>query len=321
MAEFTPGDLGFVVAHLLGGPLDGTSYRDNPVFPDGLPGTSMSVPLPDTDGLMAMYERKPEQAADGGWVYTFAGMGQGSTPSPTATDDTDDNEESPVPNITERFSLEQSWWIASELCRRHSRLSAFPAVHADGHYYGPQVADLLRPDVPTVFFNQGGRIHFLGLGHDVEPITWPEVFAASGPHELVKRIEVTLGLSTGPADATTARSIGFRVVSALLTRSINDRRPWDVVISFRSDWGTVFAASELESFPTLSIRSGLSDEDLVDRFRRILIMTRGGEPVLVLDEDGRAHLRTGEPVDLFALYKLRRRLDDVLVEVGRRMRP
>ncbi|PPH34525.1 hypothetical protein C5C53_15340 [Rathayibacter sp. AY1E3] len=323
MAEFTPGDLGFVVAHLLGGPLDGTSYGDNAVFPDGLPGTSISVPLPDTDGLMATYQRKPEQAADGDWVYTFVGLENGLSAPPMAapTEAYDEDEDMPVPDPAERFTHEQGWWIASELCRRHSRLSAFAAIFLDGHYHGPQVVDRLRPSSPGVFFNQKGRIHFLGLRPEVEPITWQEVLAAENPHEIVQRIEVTLGLGSSSADATTARSIGYRVVSGLLTRGLNDRRPWDVVFSIEDHLTHISPAPALQSFPNLPIPSGLRAEELGDRLRRILVMTRGGDPVLAVDEDGRAHLRTGEHVDLLTVYKRRRRLDDVLDEVMERLEP
>lgn len=320
MPEFTPGDLGFVVTHLLGGPLDGTSYGDAPVFPDGLPATSMTIPLQDSDGLMAAYERGSEKAADGGWVYTFAGLTQSSaSPPPFASPDAPQEEEDhPVPDPAERFTLEQGWWIAAELCRRHSRLSAFATVFLGGHYHGPQVADLLRPTAPNVFFNQKGRIHFLDLRPEAEPITWQEVLAADGPHDIVKRIETALGLGTGSGDATTARSLGYRVVSALLTRGLNDRHRWDVAFSIQDHVTFITAAPALESFPTLSISTGLRDEELGDRLRRVLVVTRGGVPVVAVD-DGRAHFRAGGQVELFAVYERRRRLDDVLEEVAGRL--
>jgi hypothetical protein len=223
-----------------------------------------------------------------------------------------------VPDPAERFTLEQGWWIAAELCRRHSRLSAFATVFLGGHYHGPQVVDLLRPAAPTVFFNQKGRIHFRDLRPEAEPITWQEVLAADGPHDIVKRIETTLGLGTGSADATTARSVGYRVVSALLTRGLNDRHRWDVAFSIQDNLTFITAAPALKAFPTLSIPAGLRDQELGDRLRRVIVVTRGAVPVVAI-ADGRAHFRTSDNIDLFAVYQRRRRLDDVLEEVTGRL--
>lgn len=74
MDGFTPGDLGFVAAWCVGGPLDGRGYADMPLFPNGLPGSKVSIPTPD--GRLT-YVRRAEVGADGRWCYDYAPSAQG----------------------------------------------------------------------------------------------------------------------------------------------------------------------------------------------------------------------------------------------------
>lgn len=56
MGEFVPGELGFLQVWLVGGPLDGTTYNDMPVFPGyplaKPPFQSRATSSPDTRGAM-----------------------------------------------------------------------------------------------------------------------------------------------------------------------------------------------------------------------------------------------------------------------------
>jgi hypothetical protein len=76
MEKFTPGDLGFIPMWCVGGPLDGRAYRDMPVFPGGMPGDRVTMPLADQGtcehGPTATYIRRPQAEPDGRWFYDFA---------------------------------------------------------------------------------------------------------------------------------------------------------------------------------------------------------------------------------------------------------
>ncbi|WP_374954120.1 hypothetical protein [Rathayibacter sp. AY1D4] len=52
-----------------------------------------------------------------------------------------------------------------------------------------------------------------------------------------------------------------------------------------------------------------------EQLARIFLVKRAGEPVVAIDEHGRAHTRNGDSLDLMAIYKRRHRLDDVADEV------
>lgn len=327
MTEFVPGDLGYTPIYMLGGPLDGRAYGDIPLFPNGLPGSSIAIPLGQPHAPKAHYQRSDERTPDGGWVYTYTGTDPEPVPATAAGpqqahDDGGDGEDRPmthVPDIASRFMLEQAWWIASELCRRHSRLAVIVASHLGGHYSGPQVIDPHRPAAPSVFFNQHGRIRFFAIEPEPRLITWHEVFAMDGPHDLLKEIETTLGLGTGSADATTRRSIGYRAISALITRTLNDRVPWGVDDSIQDMLTHIRPSPELKLFPTVTVPTAQDPEKLGAQLRQIFLVKRDNKPVVVIDNHPRAHTRDGDYLDLMAIYKRRHRLDDVTNELIERI--
>ena len=244
-----PGDNGWASCTMAGGPVDGVTYGEVPIGEDGEIPARMFIASEDVEQLFAVYDRQ-SSSSEGTWLFVFVGeysgdpsdfpsipvdMPSGSVvqfPADLAgpaldeeasEDDVEPEVESPR-EPAQRFVIEQSWWIAAELCRRHPSRRIYEWHPGGGQY------DMLRvwgvggagPTPDSVFcdLNRNGTIH---LPEDAR-LTWPEVFAADSAHEIVKRIEDASGKQLNRrAPATTATTLTYRVASLLLTTKLNDR--------------------------------------------------------------------------------------------------
>lgn len=148
----------------------------------------------------------------------------------------------------DRFLLAQTWWIASELVRRHPHLR-IATVQT------PELAQLVivhdEPDGYRVQFDLVGGAKFM-VGDVLHSISWVEMMAAAGPHDIVKRIERDSGLGVPKATPeSTPRALVYRVIAAALAVGVDDRHDWyaeEVAIDLETD------ASEhplLSQFPSL----------------------------------------------------------------------
>lgn len=78
--QFTPGDLGFEIAEMVGGPFDGARYKDIPVLPGPEMPSFLSLPLggPEAPHGRAHYKRRPRKDAPY-WCYDYVGTEPPST--------------------------------------------------------------------------------------------------------------------------------------------------------------------------------------------------------------------------------------------------
>lgn len=200
-----------------------------------------------------------------------------------------------------RFAIAQSWWIASELVRRHPELMVYE-MHPGGGQY--DVLCVATPDqftqntrnlAPRVMLNRAGTIQIHRGGHSEIVANWTSVLEAAGPHDIVKVIETRTGW--GPPSSsptTTERAIGYRFFAAALAMLINDRHPWDVRCESldSSDWGLSRAGliseftdvnAELPRTPRLGIHG--------EPYSHYWALLRGAEPVAVVSIEGDIYLR------------------------------
>lgn len=209
-----------------------------------------------------------------------------------------------------RFVVDQAWWMASELCRKNSRLATYWEVLQDGFYEGPAVLDTLRQE-SRVFFNQNGRIHFLGLEDAPEPIPFGEGIAEENAHALVRRITKILGWSTPFADPTTPRSLTYRVASAVMTHVLHHRDSWATI-----DGGLLYdyygSTSRPEHFTTFS---GADAARLAEKPPEFWAIQRDGRTVALLDDRATLYRRSVPPQDLMDVYERRRKLRDAVAYV------
>jgi hypothetical protein len=342
MTDFTPGDLGFVPVRLIGGPLDGQSYEDMPVFPNGEGASSVAMPLGET-GPTSEYARYKKGHFDPEtemWLYDYVGIEVGGAPvAPVQTGDVDsatstaavDEHTSAEGTSTDeekweparRYVIEQSWWLASELCRRHPHLRIYEMHPADGMY------DVLRVFVPltdpvgmgeVIDMNREGRIHL----HDVEtfkPVSWSAALAAQDPHDIVKQIESWRGWElTRKGPATTPTTLVYRLISRVLTKNLNGRNRWDarsiyldhaIQSSRRIEFIDAFPAAE---GILTELRESTPEEQ--DCASRMWVILRDETPMMLLDDRGFAHSKDGTRTELLPLYKTSGSLDGTLKGIG-----
>ncbi|WP_349426551.1 hypothetical protein [Microbacterium sp. LWS13-1.2] len=211
-----------------------------------------------------------------------------------------------------RFAIAQSWWIASELVRRHPELMVYEMHPGGGQYDVLCVAtpDQFTPDprivAPRVMLNRAGTIQIHRGGQSEIVANWISVLEAAGPHEIVKDIEARAGWgSPSSSPSTTERAIGYRFFAAALAMLINDRRPWDVRSESldSSEWGLSRAGligefadvdSELAGTPGLGIHG--------EPYSHYWALRRGAETVAVVSMEGYLYRPGVEPRALMDAY-------------------
>lgn len=219
--------------------------------------------------------------------------------------------------VADRFALQQSWWIASEVARRNGNLLISQVEDDDSYgllivHRGP-VGDRVQFDLPqgALWQNADGIVERLG---------WHEVIASDDPHAAVRRVEQGAGFGV-PAQAapTNRRTIVYRLAAAILAAKLDDRHSWQIVPA------PLVASKELleQTLATLAQFASTADQveyafaDITELFEQAAavqktpywhdpfwLVLKDLQPVLVLDESGYAHLPNGVLLDLMSLYEL-----------------
>jgi hypothetical protein len=342
------GENGWATGTMAGGPFDGKTYGDLPILENGDVPSRIFIPTASAVEVQtyAVYDRQAT-SPEGTWLFVCAGditgepTGSASTPevlpvgtsilyAPQVTprqveDDIAEEPSEPLQPHDSRFSparrfvIAQSWWIASELCRRHPSRRVYE-MHPGGgqsdvlRIWGPS-GDNPQESKILCDLNRDGTIHVT----EDERITWPAVFEAESPHEVVKAIEQSRGQSLHHrAPATTPTSLVYRVGARFLATRIDDRARWDLRMEFGDSSGAPGSSSRgfARRFPSALRafeRAGerMTAYDPGEHFWGVL---SDDECVAVLDDAGLLHSPAGE-LTLMPIYRTRKRLDDVMAAV------
>ena len=229
--------------------------------------------------------------------------------------------------IADRFKLQQSWWLASELGRRHPHVWVERFMHANGPVLA--AVDAGEGARARVFFDLQAGVRAY-RGEDEAHWSWDTVFLCPGAHDTLKRIEATSGLGLPRrAPATTARSIVYRLIARLLAMHVDAARPWvpvpvDVQPMVRSlaepAADPLIAGFESAQQDILNHRADAAErfDDVQEVGIRpwLWAMTRDIETAFVLDTDGYVHTRALGVRPLLPLYdELGRDVDRLAVRV------
>ncbi|MCW2748372.1 MAG: hypothetical protein JWP10_1514 [Nocardioidaceae bacterium] len=318
---------------LIGGPLDGQTYGDVPIMPGGHAPSNLSVPLgePGPGAEYAHYKSGDFDPETEMLLFNYVGTGSrevGSSGDEVTLDielSRDDLMEDTIgePNWdpASRFVIEQSWWIGSELCRRHPNLRLYEMHPADGMYdilrvFDPHAAE--RGHEQVVDMNRAGRIHLHNIER-FEPISWRQVLGAHSPHDTVKILETLRGWNlTQQSPSTTPTSLTYRVIAGILTRKLNDRHRWDTRSAFletHSQSGGGVREDALLAFPVIeTLANKLRDNrtPFLPPESRLWVLQKDSDLVLLFDDRGFAHSREGAVIDLMAVYKRSKSLEEVI---------
>ncbi|MEX0153488.1 hypothetical protein [Microbacterium sp. LMI1-1-1.1] len=219
----------------------------------------------------------------------------------------------------QRFVIEQSWWVCSELVRRHPDHVVYE-THPGGGLYDillVRPARNLRDRDATILINRGGtvRVSFHRTDNSIDQIDVCHSAAAlaqPSAHSLVKMLESAARLEvTAKAPSSTPRSLAFRMASTALTALLNERGTWDWRQIFCDTSGEVPAVlNYLEAFPSARAEVGnveLEPWDWGVPEAHYWALLRDGEPAAVVSTEGVLHLRDGSRVELASAYASRDR--------------
>jgi hypothetical protein len=215
-------------------------------------------------------------------------------------------------DLADRFALQQTWWLASELCRRHPEVLISRVQDAQLNQL------LIVHEGATGKRVQFGLVGGIKYEHDgaVQQIDWASIIARHNAHDVLKHLESETGWGI-PRDtpATTHRTLVYRIIAKLLALNLDDRHAWQAVpLPILGDEDEPITAwSVREQFPSLrDIASGYLEEatalaadtepETVFWHEPLWVLLRDMEPVAVLDEAGTAHLHEASTVDLMEAY-------------------
>lgn len=339
MTDFKPGDLGYITVWMVDGPLDGIAYNDMPILPDGKPAGQVSIPQAELQqsGLYAVYGRRLIPAPDGRWVYDYVREVADATPikptpfpkgtvvksapdvfTPAVADEDAAESENPQ-SVAEfmpadRFIIEQAWWVASQLCRRHSELHIREVWPLDGFYHGLEIGG--PGSTKSVFLNFHGSVHVHGDDEEESNTglrTW-QLLGAETPYEYVEFIERRIGWRAKGSDPATPRSLTYRVLSACLTRKLNDKDRCTVQSGIEAGGGDAYEEPTLDFLNEFGEARGWLDGPAhrMERLSRTWVLKLGERNALVLTDNGVLHRRSAGPLELMSIYRSRRNLDDLV---------
>jgi hypothetical protein len=207
--------------------------------------------------------------------------------------------------LAQRFVIAQSWWVASELIRRHPELHLIETHPGGGQY--DCLSLLTGPgDNPTTLIglNRHGRMHVLQAS-GFEPIGWETLLRERDPHASIKRLETAAGLShPSPAPPSSPAALTFRVIARVLASLVDVKQPWDARNEqLDSSGGDGGPRGYLQDFPRAAELAQVRRPDDVCQTPgyRFWALLQAEHPVAILDTDGHVHLR-GEQHDLPDLY-------------------
>ena len=218
--------------------------------------------------------------------------------------------------FADRFALQQSWRIASDLVRRHPEMTVSRLENPEQI---PIIIVHAGPVGVRVQFDLTGGIKFLE-DQQVQRIDWLDVFAASDATTTLETIERRVGLGVPTSAVTmTKRSLVYDVIATILALKLDDQRAWQVLplTLLTSDSATLEATFDsMADFST----AGAAADDYLDEIHKLVeysadstsmfrwheplwLLLRDLEPVAVLDEAGFAHLVDGTRIDLMRMYE------------------
>jgi hypothetical protein len=196
-----------------------------------------------------------------------------------------------------KHHVAQSWWITSELARRHPHLFIVEHHPMDGFYNSLGLVDLnVEKSTVVVDVNRPGSVH-VHHGAKMEPISLTEALSFDNAHEVVKRVEIATRWGAPKATPqTTARTLTYRVIARVLASMVNDRHQWDVVTEW--DDGSWSDSSSNGHFANIPLAHHLlSTAPSVGVFGEPWVhfwaLQRDGETIAMLDTTGRVATASG----------------------------
>lgn len=209
------------------------------------------------------------------------------------------NPEVDTSSLADRFSLSQSWSIASRLVRRHPQLLITRVVDPEKYpllLVHDDSAELL------VQFDLPASIQY-AIGADGHRLSWEHVFAQADPNAVVRQIETDLGLAgPPPSDAADPKVLAYRTIACVLALGLDHPGTWEAVPARidpmdpdACDWDLLTALPGGEGLAEAHldriVQRAQASEGLFTFHQPVWALVCDVAPVALLDVDGAVHTR------------------------------
>jgi hypothetical protein len=211
-----------------------------------------------------------------------------------------------------------SWFVASELVRRHPEMRIVQVHPSGGRSDRLWVGDWASDDVSdfsaTWSLNrwEAGAIH-IADGELFSSTPWQDFARTRHPLELVADLERAVGMpAVEAAQPTTRRSLTYRLISHIVTSTVRTRHP----VTCRSlyvDTSGYGGGLDVPQHFERHVPSDLLDADggVTRKAYRFWALSRDDHEIALLADDARGWTGSAE-VNLMAVYRTERRLAAVV---------
>ena len=211
-----------------------------------------------------------------------------------------------IGDLGSRLIIAQSWFIASELVRRHPDLRLIETNPCDGQYnclslYGPQGT---KPSA-LIQLNRNGSMSAMRDGEQVTSIPWSATlsqfaYSQATPalaYQALKQLEHHSGLGHPVATPPSSpAALSFRAIARVLTSLLNDKSVWDARNEREdsSGWSPT-DRGYVTQFPAAHAASRYArrDDILGVPTYRFWALLKDSEAVAILDTEGNTYTRDG----------------------------
>lgn len=226
-----------------------------------------------------------------------------------------------------------SWRIVTELWRRFPSTFTLIEAHPGGGM-SDVLALMTKHEHPkfAISINRQGSIHIdrqaLGSSGESIPITdWVERMRRRAAIELLDEICMEGRLTAPPKLPTsTPTTIIYRFITEFLTHSLGRLETWECRNGYEDTSGYGVGKREhlFQHFPTIDDNDPYLRETIpfLDQFEyNFWFLLKDSTPVLCLDTNGVLHKKDGSKHDLAAIYKKKKRIWPLIVEVAGEVLP
>ena len=223
-----------------------------------------------------------------------------------------------------------SWRIVSKLCRCYPQKLTVIETHPGGGQYdcltivsdkGQHIADFNRKGSFHVFNSLDGRPV---KNHSMD--IWREMIHSEDNKAVLDRICKNVGLPIPKKlPPSTPKSIVYRFISDFLSHSIFGLRRWECINGFCDTSGDeYFVIDDFEKFHSSAkerLRVRLPNDFLKNPAYRFWFLLENGKPLICLETTGLVWVKRRKHHNLMDLYRKKRRIWPMIMEVAGNILP